>query len=216
MTDSRRTVGLGGLWQAFDEARFGAGKTLNLRASLPTAADAAQRTEAWLREQQVAGADEVLVITGRGNQSEGGVSPVREAVIRQLHSLRRRGVVAGHAEHTAGSFVVRLASMQALIDAPRRSREKVAPPRPASPPSLDALSDDTRILLRNLAERILESLGIQDKDPFMQGEMLRQFGILGASVPLETGRGTGDGSGGHSSYEAALQAAIRRALDQYE
>lgn len=218
MTDSRRTVGLGGLWQAFDEARFGTGRTLNLRATLPTPADAARRTEAWLREQQVAGADEVLVITGRGNQSDAGISPVREAVIRQLHSLRRRGVIADHAEHTAGSFVVRLASMQALIDAPRRSREKSPPPRAAAPQSLDALGDDTRILLRNLAERILESLGIQDKEPFMQGEMLRQFGILAASGPGKQvgGRESGDGGSTPGSQEAALQAAIRRALDQYE
>lgn len=202
-----RKVGLGQLWQAFDEARFGSERTLNLRASLPTADEAGRRAEAWLREQQVAAAGEVLVITGRGNQSEGQVSPVREAVIRLLHSLRRRGVVAEHQEHTPGSFVVRLAPMSALVEAPRRRREKIRPPRPAAPPSLDALTDETRILLRNLAERVLDSLGVQDRDPFMQGEMLRQFGILAATLPPELAG---------AEREGALQRAIRRTIEDYE
>lgn len=202
-----RGVGLGQLWQAFDEVRFGKGRTLNLRAALPTADEAYRRAEAWLREQQVAAAVEVLIVTGRGNQSDTGVSPVREAIIRLLHSLRRRGVVSGHEEHTAGSFVVMLAPMQALIEAPRRRREKVHLPRPAAPESLDALGDETRILLRNLAERVLDALGVQDRDPFMEGEMLRQFGVLASTVPRElSGR----------ERELALQRALRRALDDYE
>ncbi|MBA3891216.1 MAG: hypothetical protein H0X64_11875 [Gemmatimonadaceae bacterium] len=204
MTAKDRRGGLSNLWHAFDEARFN-GRTLNLRESLPTAAEASRRAESWLREQQVAAAGEVLVVTGRGNNSEGGVSPVREAVIRLLHLLRRRGVVSGHAEHTAGSFVVQLASMQALIDAPKRSRDTAPAPKPAAPPSLDALSEDTRTLLRDLAERILESLGVQDKDPFMRDEMLRQFGLLAAGIGADT-----------PDREAALQAAIRRTLDEYE
>lgn len=206
MSGPRRRMGLTQLWQAFDDARFGAARTLNLRMSLPTADEAARRTEAWLREQQVAAAGEVLVITGRGNQSEAGVSPVREAVIRVLYSLRRRGVVSGHAEHTPGSFVVTLAPMQALIEAPRRRREKGGP-KPADPASLDALSDETRLLLRNLAERVLDALGVQDRDPFMAGEMLRQFGVLAATLPPDLTA---------AAREAALQQALRRTLDEYE
>jgi len=205
MGERRRPAGFDQLWQAFDEARF-PGRILNLRASLPTADEAARRAEAWLREQQVAGSGDVLIITGRGNQSEGGVSPVREAVIRVLYSLRRRGVVASHAEHTPGSFAVTLAPMQALIEAPRRRREKAPPPRVA-PESLDALDDETRLLLRNLAERVLESLGVGDRDPFLHGEMLRQFGTLAGTLPRElTGR----------DREVALKRALRRALDEYE
>lgn len=206
MTPRGPKGGLDTLWMAFDEARF-RGRTLNLRASLPTVAEATRRTETWLREQQVAAAGEVLVVTGRGNGSDGGVSPVREAVIRLLHLLRRRGVVNTHAEHSAGSFVVELAPLQALIDAPKRSRDTAPVPKPAAPPSLDALSDDTRTLLRDLADRILESLGVQDKAPFMKGEMLRQFGLLAAGLPSETPA---------AGREAALQSAIRRALDGYE
>lgn len=207
MTGGRHGVGLRQVRQALDEARFGSRRTLNLRDSLPRAAEAAGRTDAWLREQQVAAAGEVLVITGRGNHSDGGVSPVRESVLRLLHALRRRGVVAGHVEHTPGSFVVQLASMQALIDAPRRSREKIPAPRPPAPPSLDALSHETRTLLRNLTERVLESLGVQDKDPFMAGEMLRQFGVLSSSISRDVTA---------ADREPALQRAIRRALDDYE
>ena len=82
------------VWKAFDEAQFGLKNTLNLRESLPTAADARFRTEAWLRERQVSRAGEVLVITGRGNQSPNGISPVREAIVSLLPLLRRRGVVS--------------------------------------------------------------------------------------------------------------------------
>lgn len=199
-----RRVPLSGLRQAFDEVRFGAARTLNLRDSLPTAADATARTEAWLRQRQVEKAEEVLVITGRGNQSPEGVSVVREAVTRLLHSLKRRGVVAGHTEHTPGSFVVELAPMHELWDAPKRRREKAAPPPPPAPPSLDALSPDTRKLLRDLAERSLDALGVEDYTPFLQDEMLRQFGAIAAGVPPGGDR------------EARLRAAIRVALDQYE
>lgn len=199
-----RRVPLSGLRQAFDEVRFGSARTLNLRESLPTAADATARAEAWLRQRQVEKAQEVLIVTGRGNQSPDGVSVVREAVIRLLHSLKRRGVVAAHAEHTPGSFVVELAPMRELWDAPKRKREKAVPPPPPEPPSLDALSPDTRKLLRDLAERSLDGLGVEDYTPFLQDEMLRQFGAIAAGVPPGPDR------------EARLRAAIRVALDQYE
>lgn len=202
MKRSRGGVPLSGLRQAFDEIRFGPERTLNLRQSLPTAADATARAEAWLRQQQVQRAGEVLVITGRGNQSPGGVSPVREAVIRLLHSLKRRGVVAGHEEHTAGSFVVTLAPVHALWESPKRKRE--AAPPPAAPPSLDALKPETRKLLRDLAERALDGLGVHDRDQFVEGEMLRQFGAIAASVP----------EGPHR--EARLRYAIQLAMEQYD
>ena len=43
-------------------------------------------TNGWLRAKQVEEAGEVLIITGRGNQSEGQVAVVREAVLS--HELR--------------------------------------------------------------------------------------------------------------------------------
>src|SRR5437763_475330 len=102
------------LWKAFDEATFGSKNTLNLRESLPTPADARFRTESWLRERQVSKAGDVLVITGRGNNSPGGISPVRETVAALLPQLRRRGVVSDWREHSPGSFVVKLAPINSL------------------------------------------------------------------------------------------------------
>lgn len=204
MNRPSRNVGLRGLRQAFDEARFGAQRTLNLRETLPTADAAVSRTEAWLRQQQVDRADEVLVITGRGNSSEGGVSVVREAVIRLLFQLRRRGVVGGHTEHTPGSFVVTLAPVSALWESPKRKGGRGVTLPPKTPPSLDDLDDETRTMLRNLAERALEGLGVKDTTDFVQGEMLRQFGAIAATVGDAPGR------------EDRLKTAIRASLDQHE
>ncbi len=204
MSRSNRRVGLQGLRQAFDEARFGASRTLNLRESLPTADAATTRAEAWLRQQQIDRAEEVLIITGRGNHSEGGVSVVREAVIRLFHVLKRRGVVKEHEEHTAGSFVVTLAPVSALWEAPKRNGGRGVAPPPRTPPSLDELDEATRRDLRNLAERALEGLGIKETQDFLQGEMLKQFGAIAASVGDAPGR------------EQRLRAAVRAALDQYE
>ena len=199
-----RRVGLKGLRQAFDAVRFGTQRTLNLRESLPTAHEATTRAEAWLRQQQVERADEVLIITGRGNQSEGGVSVVREAVIRLLYTLRRRGVVAGHEEHTPGSFVVKLAPVSALWESPKRNGGRGVAPPPRTPPSLDELDPESRTMLRNLAERSLEGLGLKDTAPFLAGEMLRQFGAIAATVGDAAGR------------EQRLKRAIRAALEQHE
>lgn len=199
-----RRTGLQGLQQAFDEARFGASRTLNLREMLPTPDQATKRADSWLRQQQVDRADEVLIITGRGNNSEIGFSVVREAIIRLLHALKRRGVVASHEEHTAGSFVVNLAPVSALWESPKRNagRGVAAPPR--TPPSLDELDEETRQLLRNLAERALEGLGIKDTHVYLQGEMLKQFGAIARSIGDAPGR------------EDRLRKAIRAALDQHE
>src|SRR3954468_2918025 len=204
MKRSNRPAGLNGLRQAFDEARFGNGRTLNLRESLPSSADAESRADAWLRQKQVENVDEVLIVPGRGNNSHAGISLVREAVIRLLHALRRRGVVEGHEEHTPGSLVVRLAPVSALWESPKRKNDRVVAPPPRTPPSLDDLDAESRQLLRNLAERALEGLGIKDTATFLQGEMLKQFGAIAASVGDAPGR------------ERRLRAAIRVAPDQYE
>lgn len=200
----RRTTGLSGLRQAFDEVRFGAARTLNLRATLPTGYEAAGRLERWLRQHQVQQSSEVLVITGRGNNSDAGIAVVREASIRVLHEMRRKGVIASFVEHTAGSFVVTLAPMKAMLDAPGRRREQTPVAPPAAPPTLAALSPDTRELLRALAERSLDTLGVRDRAPFMEGEMLRLFGSLAATVPAGPDR------------ERRLVAAIRSAMSEYD
>jgi len=188
--------------QALDEARFGAERTLNLRASLPKPPEAVARAEAWLRQQQVDRAGEVLIITGRGASSPGGVSVVREAIIKLLASLKRRGVVADHREHTPGSFIVTVAPVSAMLAAPPRRREpRIAPPLP---PSLVALDPETRTLLEQLARRSIESLGVRDVEPHVETEMLRQFGAIARGVP--------DGP----EREARLRQAVRKTLDELD
>lgn len=200
----RRVTGLTGLQQAFDEVRFGASRTLNLRASLPTARDAAQRVENWLRQHQPLHSGELLVITGRGNNSEGGVSVVREATIRVFHEMRRKGVILEFVEHTPGSFVVTLAPLSAMLEAGKRRREQAPPPPPASPPTLAMLSDDTRSLLRALAERSLDALGVTQRGPFLEDEMLRLFGSLATAIVAGEDR------------EAGLRRVIASAMREYD
>ena len=204
MTEPRPLPGLAGLHQAFDEIRFGAARTLNLRLTLPTAREAADRVERWLRQHQVQRSGEVLVITGRGNNSADGISVVREASLRVFHEMRRKRVIDGFVEHTAGSFVVTLASMTALLDAAPRRREQTPGPLPADPSTLASLDGETRQLLRDLAERSLDMLGVRDRAPFLTGEMLKLFGSLAATVAEGPDR------------ERRLRVAIRAAMSEYE
>lgn len=189
------------LHRAFDTVRFGVANILNLRESLPTVADATHRAEAWIRQRQVEGATEVLVITGRGKGSDNGVSPVREGIVRLVLSLRRRGVVDRYEEHTPGSFSMQLASVQSMVDAPHRRREPRRAPAPLAP-GLAGLSPAARRLLRDLAERSLDALGIKETSTLLEGEMQRQLSAIAAALP--------DGS----DREARLRAALKHALDQ--
>ena len=192
------------LQQALDEVRFGRTGTLNLRESLPTAAEAVHRTENWLRMKQAEGAREVLVITGRWNRSHDRTPVVREAVRRLLGLLSTRGVVVDHSEHSPGSFAVRLAPFHASQSLRVSPQEITAAPPP--PPTLDGLSAETRERLRVLAEGSLQLLGIRDPSPaFIHDEMVRQCdGLAGAisrAAPSVTDR------------ERALQLAIERLDD---
>ena len=197
-------VSLTPVLKAFDEAEFGARNILNLRESLPSAADARHRAESWLRERQVARAAEALLITGRGNQSPGGVSVVRGAILSLLPTLRRQGVVAEWREHSPGSFVVRLASLTELLEAPRRKRDRAESQAQMEPQSLEGLDKSTLALLRRLAVRSLEALGVRDPDKFVEAEMLTKFNLLAGSIP--------DGLEG----EVRLRNAIAAALEELD
>ncbi len=197
-----------GLHQAFDEARFGARRTLNVREPMLSGAEASRRTEGWLRAKQVEHAGDVLVITGRGNGSPGQVGVVREEVSKLLGRLRRAGVVAKVEEHTAGSFAITLAPLRALFEAAARTRDgrvgrrQGAPRR--SPDTLSGLSDDTLLLLRRLATVSLNSLGLSDPgDVFVESEMEREFALLSRA---------GDGT----LHETTLRTAIEHALREFE
>ncbi|HUF30988.1 MAG TPA: hypothetical protein VMM77_10080 [Gemmatimonadaceae bacterium] len=187
--------------RAYDEARYGSARTLNLRDSLPTPDDAATRLEAWIRQQQVERAGEVLVITGRGKGSAGGVSPVRVAVVTRLSMLQRMNIVEGVRQHTPGSFVVRLAPVRA-----RAPRKHV--PQPSVPPpdarALQSLASATRTLLRRLADCELRALGVRDPGPFLAEEMVRQFARLAETIP------------GGADREELLRSAAEEALERCE
>jgi hypothetical protein len=197
----RRRAGIVALHRALDEARFGRERILNLRATLPRPKEAEARCEAWLRERQVAKSDELLVITGRGINSWDGESVVRETIVRLLGSLRRRGVVESWHEHTPGSFVVTVAPIRSLRDAPRRLRER----RSLSPDpiALRGLAPSTRARLRELALLALEQLGIREPELFLEDEMVSQV--------KEIARGVPDGP----DREQRLIAAIERAIEEY-
>lgn len=189
--------------RVLDEAAFGPRRILNLRASLPTAAEAAARAESWLREKQMTQEGDVLLITGRGRSSEDGVAVVKPAVEKLLFSLRRRGVVDAWHEHTEGSFVVSLAPVSALFAAPKRKREAAV--RQPAPQSLAALLPATVELLREVAVRSLAELGIPAPTrAFVEDEMLAIFSKISGALPPSADR------------EEALRAALRHALDELE
>lgn len=191
------------LHHAFDEMRFGADRTLNLRTHHPSREQAVRRAENWLRERQMSRAAEALVITGRGNRSPDGVSVVREAILQLFASLRRRGVINEVIEHTPGSFVVTFAKLNAVRDAPQRARNPHEPP-PRDPVGLAALEPETRALLRVLAKRAIEELGVEPKQSFVEQEMLAQFAAAASGVPEGADR------------EQRLRTVLRAALHEYD
>ena len=198
---------LKGLGSAFDEANFGHERTLNLRESLPSAHQARSRAEAWLRMHQVMRSENVLVITGRGNQSLDGVGVIKEAITGLLHSLRRRGVVKSWAEHNPGSVVVTLAPVSTLLGTPKRnrveeSRDQQQPVR--FPQSLAGLNPKTISLLRQVAVRTIESLGVVNPELFVNDEMQKTFATLSRTLPPGADR------------EATLRRALLSALADLE
>jgi hypothetical protein len=157
--------------------------------------------------RQVMKPGEVLVITGRGNQSPGGVGVIRETIIALMPSLRRRGVVKSWREHNPGSIVVTLAPLNTLLTAPKRHREKENDRDEneiATPESLAALDPDTLAQLRVLAVRTIESLGVDDASPYLAAEMQRIFATLTMTLPVSTDR------------EGTLRRAITSALEELD
>ena len=186
--------------RASDELRFGPQRTLNLRDGLPSAADAVRRAEGWLREHQVRGSRELLIVTGRGNQSPGGIGVIRGAVEKLLFSLRRRGVVLSHREHNPGAFVVEIAPLRTLLEAPARKRDR---PERAAPVAIPGLDGQTSELLRLLAECSLDALGVTPTDETLRDEMHRHLSALARSLPAGP------------DTEERLWRALKAAVDEY-
>lgn len=166
-----------------------------------------QRAEGWLRAKQIELAGEVLVITGRGNGSLGGVPVIKTEVQRLLSRLRRGGVVASVREHTAGSVRVTLAPLRALFEGATRQKDiRAASARPIrSAPTLKALEPATLEVLHRLAERAIESLGVQlPSEAMVIAEMERQFSLLTRTIPRA------------DFSEASFVVALMRAVGDYD
>jgi hypothetical protein len=186
---------------ALDELRFGSQRTLNLRESLPTAGEAVRRADAWLREHQVKGSKEVLIITGRGSQSVGGIPVLRPAIEKLLFELRRRGVVRSHREHNPGAFVAVLAPLRHLVEAVPRRRDQL---RPRGQVALHGVSPETASLLRDLAMRSLDALGVQQDEARIEDEMHRQLAAIAPALSSA------------AQPDDALRAALRAAIAEYD
>ena len=190
------------LWRALDEAAFGSERTLNLRESLPSAAEARARTETWLRGRQVTKPEDVLIITGRGNQSSGGIGVIRKEILALMPALRRRGIVESWQEHSPGSLIVKLAPTSALFSAPKRRRTRETGELTEDEASPEGLHSTTSGMLRQLALRNLDALGVDHEPQFVEQEMQRIFSTLASALPAG------------SRSEEALQNSIRNALDE--
>ena len=197
----RRKPKLTALWHALDEAAFGSERTLNLRELLPSAAEARTRTEAWLRTRQVMKPEEVLVITGRGNQSIGGIGVIRKEVLAMMPGLRRRGIVESWREHSPGSIVVKLAPTSALFAVAKRRRDAKSVSSPDEG-DLAGLERETVLLLRQLALRNLDALGVEHAESFVRKEMSTIFSALANALPAGERR------------EEALRISLRNALEE--
>ena len=169
--------------RVFDELRFGAARTLNLRDRLPTVAQAEVRVESWLRLQQAEGGGEVLVITGRGLGSLDGVGRVREAVQRRCVQLKRLNVVAEVREYGPGAFVITVETLRALVEPPRLRTGRKTPTLVPDPGELAALPVELRAVLRELSMLSVQRLGVREpSDAMIADEMRTQFGALSPSA----------------------------------
>ncbi len=197
------------LFRAFDEISFGSDRTLNLRDSLPTGADARFRAEAWLRQRHALSSDSVLIVTGRGKGSADGVAVIKEGVFALLHALRRQGVVKSWHEQTAGAVVVDMGSMADFLSAlPRHRDSKRAKHQPSGQTVQSAvfsgLEPETAKLLRRLAERTIESLGVREAHGLVESEMHHTLSLLVRGLPESGDR------------EALLRAVIIRAIEELD
>jgi hypothetical protein len=195
---------MSGVHRALERIRFGPRRTLNVRDGLLTGVEAARRVDGWLRARQVELGGDVLIITGRGAGSVDGVAVVREETLRKLHALKRAGVIGAIREDTPGSFIVTLAPLRTMLDAPNRRKPGTPPPAPPSS-TIAGLSPSTAGRLRELALRSLDSLGVRAaNEASIRDEMERQFSRLVRSAP------------GGTSHEKWISTALDRALREYE
>ncbi|MEP6551812.1 MAG: hypothetical protein ABJB95_11550, partial [Gemmatimonadales bacterium] len=98
----------------------------------------------------------------------------------------------------------KMGSISDLLEAPRRKRDRGAKAALPDPKALAALDASTLSLLRRLAIRSLESLGVRDGEKYVEAEMLSKFDSLAGGIAA--------GADG----EARLREAISLALEQLD
>ena len=188
---------------SIERARFGPLRTLNVRVSLLSGEESARRVESWLRSKQVELSGDVLIITGRGAGSIGGVPVIKESTLRVLNRLRRAGVIQAFGEDTAGSFVVQLAPLRSLLEAPARrkgSRSSI----PKKKANIQGLKSETRDQLHYLASRAIDALGVKKpSESQILTEMERHFSVFARTAPVGV------------DTDRWLNSAISRALIEY-
>ena len=188
---------------SLERVLFGPLRTLNVRASKLTGEESAARVESWLRSKQVELTGEVLIITGRGAGSLGGIPVVKDATARVLNRLRRLGVVSSFGEDTPGSFVATLAPLRSLLEAPAR-RKTPAPAHSRKTLSIHGIRPETRERLRYLATRSMDALGVKNaSEVLVAGEMARQFSVIARTAPAGV------------DADKWVDGAIIRALNEY-
>ena len=188
---------------ALERARFGPLRTLNVRITMVGGEEASRRVESWLRSKQVELTGEVLIITGRGAGSPGGIPVVKESTERVLHRLKRAGVIQAFGEDTPGSFVVELAPLRSLLEAPAR-RRSTRSPAPRQQSSIHGLRPETRDKLHYLATRAIDALGVKKPtEKQIDTEMERQFSMIARTAPPGT------------DIDRWLDGAISKALTEY-
>lgn len=186
-----------------ERALFGPMRTLNVRANMLNGDESTARVESWLRSKQVELSGDVLIITGRGAGSLGGVPVIKNATVLVLNRLKRLGVISGYGQDTPGSFIVSLAPLRSLLEAPtRRNTPAQAPSR--RPARIEGLRPDTRERLRYLAGRAIDALGVKNaSESQVTTEMARQFSMIARTAPVG------------ADTDKWLDAAIARALQEY-
>jgi CheY-like chemotaxis protein len=125
----------------------------------------------------------------------------KEATQKVLNRLRRLGVIDSYGEDTPGSFIVSLAPLRTLLEAPARRRTPAPAPTRRLPP-IEGLRPATRDRLRYLASRALDALGVKEPgDALLEGEMARQFSMIIRTAPA--------GIDGDKWLDGAITKALR-------
>jgi len=132
-----------------------------------TGGEARVRAELWLRDHAAAGERTVVVVTGRGNRSQG--LPVLRGEVEDLLSRLRGQIVTGW-EDTDGGGGYRVKLRPPLSHHPRASRA-----------AADPLVRDASPELKRRAEEALHDLGIAPTPDLLRAEIRRILAEEGGS-----------------------------------